>query len=437
MSFKLKIVILLILIVSGLSCLSKPVSAHPLDVTRTELIVPTDLTDSRIDFEIYLPWTEAAYLVGDQQLIASPSATMLRSHKDTYVAYLQDKLFLINEGEQCIITETYIPDQPDEQIILGSGLQINGNFDCPNTLGSVLISNQLFLEIFPLQTNIVTIYSGTKDNVLKGALLTQTTQEDYIDLSNPEATTSAAARPSNTSNTKLTDQLSSKFMNIQNTSIPLAIAITFLLGLLHTLEAGHSKSILAALVINRKVNLRQSLIYASVFTTTHVADIILMGIILVIANSFIDVFDKLPYLQIASLYSLLFIAFYLTLQHLVHFIQQRFLHGKHHHHHEHSHDTNTNTDFKHQLMIGFVSGLAPCLFGWSIFMLVLSTKTIWTVIPLVLSFGLGIFLALISIVFLIHKLKNRLISEDSLLAQLSPLASSLILLGIALYQILQ
>lgn len=230
----------------------------------------------------------------------------------------------------------------------------------------------------------------------------------------------------------------------KQTTWPLTLLLVFLLGMLHSLESGHSKTILAALLINKNISLRRSFGYAAVFTITHVADILLLGILFISANLFFNLYSLLPHLQIFALYALLFIATYLLIKSSTHYIQHKLgyeheHHHHHHHHHDHEHEhgsASASDDFKHQLYIGFIVGLAPCLFGWSIFMLFLSTGLTWFIIPLILAFAFGIFLSLVLISMAIVKLKDHFMDRIGWLGDISPIISALLLLIFALWQII-
>lgn len=231
------------------------------------------------------------------------------------------------------------------------------------------------------------------------------------------------------------EKLTNKIKDNQDKSRLLILFIVLMLGFLHTLEAGHSKTILASLLIDKKMNMRQGLGYATVFTITHIADILFLGILFLTANAFINIYALLPHLQIFSLYALIFIAIYLLIKNTLHYFKHKFAHHHHHGHHHH-HEIGPSTSFKHQLYIGFIAGLAPCLFGWSIFMLFLSTGRMWFVIPLILAFGIGIFLALGLISLIVVKLKDSFFNKYKWIGELSPIISALLLFAFALWQLL-
>lgn len=421
-----------------------PLMAHALDMSQTEIYLPEQpgLEGEQIlEFVTYLSWVQAASLVSEEKIV-EPSVSRFRFYIENHKTYIGVHLKIVNDGVPCTLEELTFPDQEDEQIITGRGLRLDGFYLCKGPIGLVQIKNDMFMDNFPLQNNIVNIYQGNSENIMKGSLLTNQSQEMSINVNDPTSPDVAATPIQGGSSGRL-DALTKSFVEKGRQSLPLAIGLAFVLGLLHTLEAGHSKTVLAALVADKRVSLIQGLMYAGVFTATHVADILAMGVLLWAANSWIDVFTALPYLQIASTYTLLLVAFYMVMRNLGHLVQLWLVRRgvvkipPHGHDHDHPHGVvpKDARDFKQQLLVGFVSGLAPCLFGWSVFMLVLSTRQLWAVIPVVVAFGLGIGVALCLVVWIMFRLRTSVFDRQAWIGEVSPLVSALVLLGFAVYQV--
>src|SRR5690606_9103760 len=83
---------------------------------------------------------------------------------------------------------------------------------------------------------------------------------------------------------------------------------------------------------------------------------------------------------------------------------------------------------KEQLMIAFVSGLAPCIMGWTIFVLIVSTGALWLLLPAVIAFGIGAFLFLLGLAYLVHLFKDKMISHVQCLSRWTSLISGVLLL---------
>ncbi len=471
-----KIYRILLTVLFTLLCLlipSKYVYADPPDITDTDFylyntinnVVPNNIAK----IAVFIPWTESLFLLNNNG-ISSPNISSIINYKNIYTKYLQNNLYLNNNGESCKLDIINIPSKSQDDIMFGNGVQIDGTFTCQNQLGKLVVKNNIFLNDFPAQNNYINVYDKNDGN------LGSPSRQAVITSNNREATIDYNTELNNTTNQAINNQASKTIPSATITPVPItattpvkpsnnnffmrsltsqlskvplgiAILITFLLGLLHTLEAGHSKTILTASIIHKKVTIWQGIAYAAIFTITHIADILIMGLALLVANFFTDIYSKLAYLQIFSVYSLLIISSYLLIKSVYQLIQSKTNPNHDHHHdddHDHGHDhhhgeqhfLSSNKDFKHQLFIGFLSGIAPCLFGWSIFMLIISTRKIWVVFPMIGAFGLGIFTALIMVVIIVTKLKTKLFDKQSWIGDLSPIISAAILFIYALSQIL-
>lgn len=402
--------------------------AHPLDITYMDIHMFHDannnpLPKNVLTAEIYIPWVEASYLVEKSDKVASPEAKALVNYHAPYTSYIENKIRVVNNTHECSPLFGLIPEMEENEILFGRGILIPVKYTCNDDLKKVRVTNSLFVEVFPAQRNVVNIFNGP-DMALQGSMLTAQIHEFIIDADKIE---SQPSEITSQKKPKLLDSLTRKYLQTNNSSLLIAVGIVFLLGMLHTLEAGHSKTILASFLIHRKASIKHGMLFVSVFTLTHIADIVILGLLLLITNSFIDVFSRLSYLQTFSLYTLLFISVYMLFTNIGHYIKHKWGFS-HHHDHNHTHEHITDQyDLKKQLFVGFVAGLSPCLFGWSIFMVILSTKNIWSIFPVILAFGAGIFIALSMVVLLVGKLRMKIIDKNEWIAELSPIISSLIL----------
>ncbi len=417
---------------------TRPIFAHPLDVSYTDIHIVHDFNNEKLApdvavAEVYLPWFEASLLVKKYENIASPEAKLLPQYHKSYSRYLDEKLQLSNNGKRCPAIYGIPPAQPENEILFGRGIMMPVRYQCPENLQEVTVENRIFIQEFPVQQNYVNIYNGP-ELAVKGALLTSQSTDFSFDVRRLNQLSTTKSTYGNKK--PLLERLSQGFLDTHSTSLPAAIGLVFLLGLLHTLEAGHSKSILTSFLIQKKARVRDGLLFAGIFTVTHIADIVILGLILLLTNSFIDVFARLSYLQTFSYYSLLFISVYMLMKHISEYVKHLVLSDDHEHEHHHHHAIDVK-DIRKQLFLGFVTGLSPCLFGWSIFMVILTTKTIWVIFPVIFSFGLGIFVALSLIVFIVGKFKIKMMERFHFVGEISPIISSLLLVGFALSALVQ
>jgi len=455
----------------------RPVFAHPMDISYADVYVGKDVNDQPLPSDtlqvlVHLSWPEAALLFETSEVgqpkaeetlsttLSSSSGTLdlsqigldaklltkkLANNQAILVDYFKENLLFYNNDKICGLKFKEIPELPEEEVLFGRGIQMNLEYFCPQPLEKITIIDEIFTDKFEAQINLVNIFSGP-NKTLKGALLTPSSKDLTLDLTNQQISPESSKTVSLNQSSKFFDKIASIFVSKGKNSVLLAMFLVFLLGFLHTLEAGHSKTILASFLLNKEVSYKDGLLYVGVFTLTHIADIIILGIILLVTNSFVDVFSKLPFLQTFSLYALLFISIYMLFSNLAHLIQHQFgINQGHDHdeigvlpnieHHKESFSHKKQL-VKNQLVLGFITGLAPCLMGWSIFMVILSTKKIWTLFPIILSFGLGIFVALALISLVVIRLKIKLFEKNRWIGEVSPLISSALLVIFALILIL-
>ena len=460
-------------------------SAHPLDTTDSYLYIKNEVDGkiipaNELTLYFYMNWFQAAAVLKREKNIEAKDIYELAEHNEFYQSYFLNHFSISNNEKKCEGRFIDLP-QTDDVLPLSIGARLVFSFKCPENLSNLNIKNDVFIEDFQYSTNNIYIQNGemlldkaemnkyySSTNIkIEGDLVTVDKPSDFVstnsDLSpedpnynNQNFIKSSVSPESKTSFwggvwNSLSKFKLSKILNInpnavdfRKISILSVVGIVFLLGFLHTIEAGHSKIILTSAILHKNMSIKRGLIYASIFTLTHISDIIIVGLIFLFLNNFVDVFAKFSLLEKFASYALLFIAIYLLFKNIAEYLKPKV--DDHHHTHDHSstlehtHDGTTHTheidssaSFKEQIWVGFISGLAPCVFGWSIFMLILSTKNIWILIPAVISFGMGIFVALTIVVLLAGKFKEKLYGKYSFIMELSPIVSAMILLIYAIY----
>ena len=473
--------------------IEKKAYAHPMDNTDLYLYYEKELdgepiSNNQMSGYLYMNWFQAATLVQEEENTDAFELNMedLVLYDDIYNDYTKDHLILTNNGEICESTFSNIPQDLDLSP-LGLGKRIVMTFTCSEPLNNLKLENKLFLSEFEYATNFVNLFKGdlyvekieTNKNfneinmtIDENGNANVEKPENFISLDSdlspfdPEYgkesfdDSNSIMKTSNSEGVFASiTSFFNQFKSIGNLSEmnPLFILfVLFILGLLHTLEAGHSKVILSSAMISKNMDIKGGFMYALVFTATHIGDLILMGLALLIINNFIDVYEKFSMLERFAAYALLFIALYLLFKSISEYINSKLSkntsnlghahnhdhhhsHDHHHHHHDghsHSHDFDPNKSIKDQLIVGFLSGLAPCIFGWSILMVLVSSKNIWLIVPGIFAFSLGIFLALVLVVLLVGNLKKSILNRFNWFIDLSSIISALILIIYAVYIIL-
>jgi ABC-type nickel/cobalt efflux system permease component RcnA len=450
----------------------------------------SQMNEKQINMYAYINWLQAAILVDHANGKKITDIEELLKYQDIYDEYVKNNIKVSNNGQLCTVTIDKSPVTED-QISLSLGTRVIATFICPAKIENAKIESNLFLKDFPTESNNVWISHG-EDTLHAVTLGTQTPSyefnaQDLINhpkgdethlnsanlsanqitenlpgelqvvantkintntgsngsVGNPsqdvQATSESteAATPTKTSGpgpkkvgfiAGLTDALYLKTNAIKDQSLPFLLLLVFCLGFLHTIEAGHSKTILASSMINNRMNLKKGLGYATIFTITHLGDIIIVGLILLAADQYYDFLGNFTMIEKFAGYALFFMSIYLLFQSARFYFQKWITKNNNLEMPGHIHVENTDIKFRDQLTLGFLAGLAPCVFGWSIFMLILSTNKIWTLVPAILCFGLGIFFALAIVVFLMSHLQKGTYSRFEKIAELSPLISAVVLL---------
>ena len=417
------------------------------------------LQPNEAEVEIQLNW---------QQLLAVIETGTGKALKDTdSIPLYADDLFktisahtvLMNGKEVAKAVQLPFPQVANDELIFGRGVIYKIRYTASAPFDGVHYKNSL-LGTDPNYRNLITVMNSGSNPI---AVTAMTDAKDSFSFftdpaKNPTIDPEGTAEPK-AEKKKLMDRISSQLVDLSNHSLLAAMGLVFMFGMLHTLEAGHSKLILGSFMLNSRVTIGHGIGYALIFTLTHIADIILMGIILLIVDSFVDIYSKMSMLQSFSIYALVVIATVMLTKNINELLDkksggQSHSHGEHSHSHDgHSHEpihasaqlTATelahaqahglapNKSLKEQLMLGFVTGLAPCLMGWSIFMVIMSTGNLWSLFPILLSFGLGIFVALAIVVVGVGKTRHLIYGKFGFLQKYSPLLSSTLLLAFALH----
>lgn len=414
------------------------------------------IDDTEIIVYTYINWLQSSILVEEATGSRVLDIMELFEHQDIYNQYVLDKFSIKNNGVEC--PGIYL-DSPvtEDQISLSLGTRIITIFSCEETLDSIEVQNSLFLEYFVLPSNYLEIYSGNQllhaFTMGKDRQIYQFITEDLIN--NPRGDETRDLSLGFTSDEILSDNTSREYTpkdvrqrsflqqmsdlvflrtdQIKNQSLVAVIFLVFMLGLLHTLEAGHSKVILASSLVNQKMNVKAGIGYAGIFTLTHLADIVIVGILFVVADNFLDIFSRFSQIETWAGYALLITASYILIRNFVGYrkakSEEQMTAGIKNNNIAESQQPHT---LKEQLALGFISGLAPCIFGWSIFMLIIATGNSWWLVPVILAFGFGIFIALLVVVFIVTRLRNTAYGKFQKFAKISPLLSGIFLFIYAL-----
>ena len=225
----------------------------------------------------------------------------------------------------------------------------------------------------------------------------------------------------------------------QGSGLLLIILVGILVGALHALEGGHSKTLLAALVVDNRVDLRQGLIYVAVFVLAHLSDIFLIGLALFFLADIEALQAPLADAERLAVFAMVAIASWLLLREIsrlsICFYRSRLPKPDHHHHHHshpHHHTSETHISTRGQLTLAFLEGLAPCPTGWALLFLVVALGQFWLIVPLVGAFAIGIGLVLTVLLLFLLRFRDLVQKRVAWFGTIAPLLSASFLLLISL-----
>lgn len=481
---------LLALITLSISLFTVNVSAvyaDPPDDTYGYYIFEKDLDGSiiptnQVKVYYYIKWLVAGGVYYRALNEQPQTFEDLASRIDLIRDYAKENTSFANNGEDC---EPILQNEDSDPTQNALEAEVVYLYKCSEPIREVNIVNNLSNDIFPSSNNYITFQIG--EDALKKVQLGDKNREisfnydemkanpqkddNYLELTKEGSGNIKFTNSESSTNNKVLSPRENTFVGgivadllnqtrkATDQSPLLLMGIVFLLGLLHTLEAGHSKAVLASSMLHKGMNFKRGMIYVFVFTATHLGDIMLVGVLFLVLNNFYDLFANFSYIEKFAGFAVFFMALYMLIRSLTDLAKHKLkttnnhnhdhphehTHSDHDHHHDsisehgHSHNedilTSDSISFKEQVVMGILTGIAPCVFGWTIFMLVISTGKIWLIFPVILSFGFGIFIALTIVAGLISKVKNSTYGRLNILAELSPIISALFLLIYALFLI--
>lgn len=207
--------------------------------------------------------------------------------------------------------------------------------------------------------------------------------------------------------------------NKSEDSIFYILLIVVGLGFIHAMWPWHSKSLLISYILDKNKSFFDGLLYITIFTITHLIDIIILFLVTKVFFTFYDISNYMLYIQRVSLGILLIFSVYLIYRSIKNIKNNVIVCEK--------------NDLKSTVMMGFISGLAPCTFGWSIFLLLFSLGSFWLIIPMIIALWIGIFLCLFVIMVLTFVLRKKIFEKIHVFSTYSSLLSSWVLLILSIY----
>ena len=192
------------------------------------------------------------------------------------------------------------------------------------------------------------------------------------------------------------------------------------LWFIHAAGPGHSKTLLVSYIIDKNKSFFDGLVFITIFTITHLIDIIVLFVLVKILMTHYDVSSFMIYIQRVSVFLLSIFSVYLFVKAYKNNRTCKL-------------ENTPKKDFKSNVFLGIISGLVPCTFGWSIFLLLFSLWKISLIFPLIISLWVWIFLFLFLVLCLTYFLRKKYFESIEGFSKYSSLVSAGLLFFISLY----
>jgi len=199
------------------------------------------------------------------------------------------------------------------------------------------------------------------------------------------------------------------------------------LWFIHAFWPWHSKSLLISYAIDKDNWFIKWIWFALVFTITHLIDIVILFLVAKFVFQFYDISNYMIYIQRFSLTILIIFSVYLIYKN-INKINNKELITK-----NNTIEKTFSTSNWSGWLIWLVAWLAPCTFGWSIFLLLFSLWTFAMILPMILALWIWIFICLVLILVITLFIKNKIYAKVWYLSTYSSLISSSILLFLWIY----
>lgn len=176
----------------------------------------------------------------------------------------------------------------------------------------------------------------------------------------------------------------------------LAILGAVVLGAGHALSPGHGKAMVAAYLVGSKGQIHHAVLLGIIVTITHVAVIVLLGIITLTLSKYFLPQDLFPWLGGISGAMIFIIGYWMLASRAIN--GHTHTHG-HHHHHDHQHDLpdQNRISIKGLFSMGIAGGIVPCPSALVVLLVSLSFHRVLEGLGLIFFFSLGLAAVLVLI----------------------------------------
>ena len=242
----------------------------------------------------------------------------------------------------------------------------------------------------------------------------------------------------------------------------LFVPSAILLGALHGLEPGHSKTMMAAFIVAIRGTVLQAVLLGLAATVSHTLVVWVVALVGLRLGQGWDAATTEPYFQVASAMLIIGVALWMMARtwreqhrhhHHSHHDQGHHDHGHHHDHHHHGHEPEDAHARAHAeeirrrfdgrpvttgqiVLFGLTGGLIPCPAAITILLLCLQLKEVALGSVLVLCFSIGLALTLMAAGVVaalgVRHAERRWSGTVGRIARQAPYVSGLLILAVGL-----
>ncbi|OGC88076.1 MAG: hypothetical protein A2142_06495 [candidate division Zixibacteria bacterium RBG_16_48_11] len=167
----------------------------------------------------------------------------------------------------------------------------------------------------------------------------------------------------------------------------LYLASSFILGVLHAIEPGHGKTIVAAYLVGSKGKPRHAVALGAIVTFTHTIGIIILAVLAFFLARGIDVETLHPFLELGAAVIVIGVGVWM--------LRRSLKESSHHHEHSHQPTNKSGVFWKDLIFLGISGGIVPCPAALAVLLTSITAGKPESGLLWVLSFSLGLAVALV------------------------------------------
>jgi len=236
-------------------------------------------------------------------------------------------------------------------------------------------------------------------------------------------------------------------------TVLLALGAALVLGAVHALSPGHGKAMVAAYLVGSRGRVRDAVLLGGVVTFTHVASVLIIGVIALVLSKFVVPQKLFPWISAASGALIVVVGFWLLVRTAGGAGRTRpdHDHARPHDHphggetgaHSHAHDGHSHphphvpggkVTLGSMISLGIAGGMVPCPTALVVLLLAVTLNRVALGLAMILAFSVGLagVLILIGVLTVTASRLVRRFSEDRGWIRKLPIASSAVIMAIGL-----